>query len=123
MEVTATTMDNILKTVGNFFSGLSWQIYAGVAALALIGGTVWYCNEQVEERVEVAEELGGEKERTKQFEQTIENVGKANEAREDIEEIGPTGDAVRYRQCLRTARTPANCERFLPAVPADNSGD
>jgi hypothetical protein len=29
------------------------------------------------------------------------------------------GDPARYEQCLRTARTPTNCQRFMPVIAAD----
>lgn len=109
-------VDNIL----GFFSSLSWKVYAAIAALLLVGGTVWYCSSQVEERVEQAEITGEVKEQKRQLEETIKNVETAEEAREDISEVGPTGDRTRYNQCLRTARTPSNCERFLPDVQETN---
>lgn len=53
--------------------------------------------------------------------QTITRIMEANNARNDIKEgvRNPAGNPVAYDQCLRTARTPANCERFLPSSPAD----
>lgn len=107
-------MKNILLSAGNFLGGLSWKIYAGIAALVLLGGTLWYCNHQVEERVEQGTEIGRVEERNEQLEETIKNVEKADEARKEIAESGPAGDARRYDQCLRTARNPENCERWLP---------
>lgn len=95
------------------------KVLAGIAALLLLGGTVWYCQEQVEDKVEQAEVIGRTEERNTQLENTIKNVEKADEAREDIAKPGVVGDRTRYNQCLRTARTPANCERFLPDVPED----
>lgn len=109
----------MITTVLGFFKGLSWQVYAAVAALALLGGTVWYCDRQIDDKVEQAEVIGRTEERNEQLEQTIENVKTAEEAREDITETSPAGDLTRYNQCLRTARTPANCERLLPNVPED----
>lgn len=113
-------MPGWITGVGLFLKGISWQVWARLAALALVLGGVWYCSEQVDERVEQAEVIGATTERNVQLEQTIENVKKAEEAREDITDPGPVGDLTRYNQCLRTARTPANCERFLPSVqPSD----
>ena len=74
------------------------KVLAGIAALLLLGGT---------------------EERNTQLENTIKNVEKADEAREDIARPGPVGDRTRYDQCLRTARTPSNCERFMPNVQED----
>lgn len=95
------------------------KVLAGIAALLLLGGTVWYCQEQVEDKVEQAEVIGRTEERNTQLENTIKNVEKADEAREDIARPGPVGDRTRYDQCLRTARTPSNCERFMPNVQED----
>lgn len=103
--------------------GLSWKIYAGLAALALLGGTVWYCHEQVDDKVEQAEVIGQTTERNKQLETTVENVKKAEEAREEITDPSPAGDRTRYDQCVRTARTPANCERHLPRNEQTVRGD
>lgn len=41
----------------------------------------------------------------------LDNVSKANEAREDFRS---GGDPARYAECLRSARNPENCQRFLP---------
>lgn len=113
-------MPVFLTAVGGFLKNISWKVWAGFAALALVLGGVWYCTEQVDERVEQAEEIGATTERNIQLEQTIENVKKAEDAREDITDPSPAGDLTRYNQCVRTARTPANCERFLPSVqPTD----
>ena len=106
----------ILTTALGFFKNLSWKVWSGVAAALLLAGTVAYCNHQVEERVEVAQTTGEERERTRQLETTVKNVETAREAVKDITEASPRGDAARYNQCLRTARTPENCERFLPSV-------
>ena len=105
-------MSTIATTILGFFKGLSWQVYAAVAALALLGGTVWYCSEQIEDKVEQAEVIGRTEERNEQLERTLENVQKAEEARDEITDPSTTGDRTRYNQCLRTARTPANCERM-----------
>lgn len=114
-------MPPILTAIGGFFKGISWKVWAGLAALSLILGGVWYCTEQVDKRVEQAEVVGSTTERNVQLEQTIENVKKAENARDEITDPGPAGDLARYDQCVRTARTPANCERFLPSVQPTDS--
>ena len=108
-------MGKLLTTATSFFTGLSWKVYAGIAALAFLSATVWYCNSQVKDKIEQAEESGKTAERNDQLERTIENVEKAEEARKAITTPGPVGDLTRYNQCLRTARTPDNCERLLPS--------
>ena len=100
----------------SFFKSIPLMVYGGVAALLLLGATVAYCNHQVEERVEVAEEVGAVKEQNKQIEQTLKNVETAEQAREEITKPGPVGDLTRYNQCVQSARTPENCKRFLPSV-------
>lgn len=105
----------------SFIKGLSWKVWAALAVLALSAGTVYYCQEQVEERVDDARELGQTEERNIQLTETLKNVEKADEARETIADPGPDGDNARYNQCLRTDRNPENCKRFLPdAEPTDN---
>ncbi len=100
--------------------GVPKQVWLGLAALALLSGAVWYCDRQLDNRVEEAEEKGAEKERTIQLEETVKNVEKADEARKDIADKSPLGDCIRYNQCLRTARTPENCKRFLPDVQSSD---
>lgn len=109
------------KIIG-FFSGVPLPVWGGIAALALITGTVWYCDGQVDERVEQAEELGAVTERNEQLEQTLENVEKANEASEEIDVGNPDGDLPTFCQCVRSTRTPTNCERFLPSGETFDSG-
>lgn len=99
-----------------FFAKVPKQVYLGLAALLLLAGAVWYCSEQVEDRVDKAEEIGKIEERNDQLEETIKNIETAENAREEINDPTPSGDRTRYNQCLHTSRTPANCERLLPSV-------
>lgn len=62
------------------------------------------------------EEAGADKIENETLKQTIQNVEKANEVRQTF----PADNRRRYDQCLRTARSPENCERWLPRVPADD---
>lgn len=57
-------------------------------------------------------EAGADKIEKEVLQQTVKNVEKANEVRQNF----PADDRRRYDQCLRTARTPANCKRWLPGV-------
>lgn len=99
-----------------WLAGLPWKwIGIGVAALLLVI-TAWRF---IDRAFDETAEKGRVEERAENAEQIIENVKDADDAREEIKRPGPVGDRVRYDQCLRTARTPANCERFLPEREAD----
>lgn len=104
-----------MKTIATavaFLKGLSWQVYAGAAALLLLGSIVWYCDNQVDKRVEQAEVTGATDERATGLGETIKNVETANEAAQEINAPGP--NCVKYSQCLRTNRGEDKvCERFL----------
>ena len=82
--------------------------------LALLAVWAWH-NRQVSEAASEGREKGAQQQREADLTETIERVETANETRQAIEsEVrNGSGDAL-YRQCLRTARTPANCERLLP---------
>lgn len=60
--------------------------------------------------------IGAAIERETGLQDTIKNVEKANEATELIRR----DPARAYAECLRTARTPALCQRFLPHSEAPN---
>ena len=99
-----------------FFKSLPLTAYLGIGTLLLLSSLVWYCDQQVDDKVKQAEVIGRTEERNKQLEQTIENTKTAEKAREDIAETSTAGDLTRYNQCLRSARTPENCKRFLSDV-------
>lgn len=86
-----------------------------VAVAALLGGLwLWLdSREKADDKANV--EIGRTIEREGALTETIERVEKGNAAREEISRPGPAGDRLRYDQCLQSARTPANCERY--AVP------
>src|SRR5687768_4408627 len=66
------------------------------------------------------QEIGATVQREGDLRETIERTEQGNEAREEIKrDVDRGGGTVLYEQCLRTARTPANCERFLPERQAD----
>jgi hypothetical protein len=66
-------------------------------------------------------QIGAATQREGDLKRTIERTEQANDAREEIEEgfRRPAGDVAVYHQCLRTARTPANCQRFVPDIAPD----
>ena len=80
-----------------------------VAALVAVSVALAFIDRAFDE----TEEKGAAVERAERAEQTIINVEKANDAREEVAVPTSAGDRVRYCQCLRTARTPASCERLL----------
>lgn len=99
--------------------GLSQRIVkVGLIALVIasIGLGIYLYGKGQDRLVETAKDAGAAKVTADNLEETIKRVEKANEARTEIRD--GVGDA-RYNQCLRTARTPANCQRFMPERPAD----
>ncbi|MCY1672123.1 hypothetical protein OVA07_14035 [Novosphingobium sp. SL115] len=56
-------------------------------------------------------DAGAASQRAQDLQTTLERTGDANAARAEIYD---PGSRARYDQCLRSARTPANCQRFLP---------
>lgn len=49
----------------------------------------------------------------------IETLKRTEEAHAARSSIGDDRGTARYDQCLRTARTPANCQRFMPGDGTD----
>lgn len=64
-------------------------------------------------------EIGAVAEREKAATETISRIEEGNKAREEIRSPGTIGDARRYSECLQSARTPENCQRFLRLEPQD----
>lgn len=60
---------------------------------------------------DAARESGVQAERAATAGKVIENVEKSNTARAAARD---PGSCVAYRECLRSARTAANCVRYLP---------
>lgn len=90
-----------------------WWLLIVLAVLitAIIIARGWF-----DTTLETAVQAGAAEQREVDLRKTIRNVEKANDARYEVRN---DIDGARYNQCLRTARTPANCERFLPARKAD----
>jgi hypothetical protein len=88
--------------------GLQRWIWLAILLAALIGGVLWLqAREEADDRAN--QEIGAKVQREGDLRKTIERAEKANEARDDITR---NRDNAKYRQCLQTARTPANCERL-----------
>jgi hypothetical protein len=56
-------------------------------------------------------DAGAAQQRADDLGETVNRVEKANEVRDQIND--PRSNA-RYDECLRSARAPENCQRFLP---------
>lgn len=84
------------------------MILVAVGLLVIVGVTALHV---VDTLTETAEQKGAVTERAEAQADIIKNVEKANEARTDVRD--PRSRAA-YDECMRSARNPANCERFLP---------
>lgn len=89
-----------------------WLLIALAGAAALWFGV----NGLLDRMQRTAMEAGATGQREGDLRATLERTDDANKARD---EVRGDVDGARYAQCLRTARTPANCERFLPGIEAD----
>jgi hypothetical protein len=97
--------------------GLAKGLWVLILLAVLMGAVVWLrADENTDDRRN--QELGATVEREKALTETIERTETANEAREEISRPDDAGVRLRYDQCLRSARTPARCERFLPGGSA-----
>lgn len=86
-----------------------WAIGGGILVVAALALWLWIGRaDEADDRNNQA--IGATVQREADMTQTIERVEKANAAREDT----IVGSVEFYYQCLRTARTPDNCQRFLP---------
>ena len=95
-----------------------WILGAIVAAVALYAAFTGILGRMVD----TAKDAGATEQREGDLRETIQRVETGNEAREEMREALARDDSrsrAVYDQCLRTARTPANCERFVPVGEAD----
>jgi hypothetical protein len=97
--------------------GLPKGLWLLVVIAALLGaGLLWQHSQRVHDTQQ--REIGKTEERAAETTTVLQRTEQGNEAREAIKQAGPVGDRLRYDQCVRSARTPANCQRFLPQRPA-----
>lgn len=97
-------------------------LVAGLIAAVLIAAVVafFYFGDKKEQRIEdKLEQKGVITERAQTQGETLNRVEIGNEEREKVTRNDDAGAQLRYDQCLRSARTPANCQRLLPERPAD----
>lgn len=101
--------------------GLARGRWIGIA-ICLVAVTIALFHIRSEERKAAKgnQEIGRQLEREETLQETVKQVEKANEAREELRAPGAAGDCARYAVCLRSARNPAQCQRFLPEQSADN---
>lgn len=86
------------------------RVIWGIMILTAVVGALMYAGAIKRASDKRNQDIGATAEREKSSSVVIENAEKANAARD---EIRSNNSGARYDQCLRTARTPANCERFL----------
>lgn len=78
-------------------AALAWGTAAAISAL---------------DRHEAAQrEAGASGQREADLNETLKRTEQGNEVRTQIRD---PGSRARYDECLRSARTPENCQRFLP---------
>lgn len=84
------------------------MILVAIGLLVIAGVTALHV---VDTLTETAEQKGAVTERAEAQGKVIENVKAANDARDAVND--PRSCAM-YVECVRSARTPANCIRYLP---------
>ena len=87
-----------------------WLLIIGAVIAIGAGYLLWLSNRDAGNV-----EKGKTEQTVENLEETVNRVDQANEARDTIRV--DNGNA-RFDQCMRTARTPANCQRFLPSGEA-----
>ncbi|MGQ3081100.1 MULTISPECIES: hypothetical protein [Alphaproteobacteria] len=93
---------------------IAWIGLLAVAGL-LIWGAIWWFTDTVDDARDEGVKAGVTTERVEAQGKVIENVEAANETRAAAND---PRSCVAYNECLRSARTAANCVRYLP----DNEG-
>ena len=86
-----------------------------VLAIGFLVGTIGLLRsiERADDRAN--QEIGRVEQREGDLREVLERVEIGNATREEVErDVGAGNGTVLYEQCLRTARTPANCQRFMP---------
>lgn len=106
----------------SFLGGFTPRFYliAGGVLLVIVAIVMYSCAERADDRSN--QQIGATVERERATTEVLQRTEKANEVREQTTRDLRSDDGrsdVAYRQCLRSARTPANCERLLPGGQAD----
>lgn len=102
----------------SWFKGLQMAQKAAVGGIALLVviAVIVIANSWFDKVIDNAEEKGATDQREGDLQETLKRTEEGNDAREKIRNNVGT---ARYDQCLRTAREPENCERFLPEQQSD----
>ena len=91
----------------------TWAYVALGAVLVVLMAWAWH-NSQVSQAASDGLQKGAQAQRETDLIETIDRTEQANETRETIKaEVRAGNGGALYDQCLRTARTPAHCQRFL----------
>lgn len=94
-----------------------WITIVG-AAVAAIWTFVAIADRRHENALEVAKDAGAIGAVVAGQTQTLDQLGDANDAEENLRSSGERS-AARFDQCLLDARDPAGCERYRPLAPAE----
>lgn len=110
MSVIAYWLMGKLGITARLASFITWA--GGLLLVALlIGAAVWWFNDTVDDAHDDGVKQGVTAERVEAQGKVIENVQAANETRAAVRD---DRSRAAYDECVRSARNPANCERFVP---------
>lgn len=110
MSVIAYWLMGKLGITARLASFITWV--GGLLAVALlIGAAVWWFNDTVDDAHDDGVKQGVTAERVETQGKVIENVQAANETRAAVRD---DRNRAAYDECVRSARNPANCQRFVP---------
>ena len=91
-----------------------------VLIVALLGGLWLWLDHREAVHDKANQEIGAAVQREGDLQVTIKRTEQANETRDQVRrDLNAGGSRELYDQCVRTARTPANCVRFMPGGQAD----
>ncbi len=82
-----------------------------VIVLAALVATYQIGRGALDQVIDNAKDAGATEQREGDLRKMLNRTEEANAARVEIRN---PGSIAAYNQCVRTARTPANCQRFLP---------
>ncbi|ALC11200.1 hypothetical protein [Sphingopyxis sp. 113P3] len=99
------------RIVGERFAKLASWAFVLLIVAAVIGGAIWWFTDTVDDAHDAGVKAGVTAERIETQGKVIENVKAANDARDAVND--PRSCAM-YVECVRSARTPTNCVRYLP---------
>ena len=110
MSVIAYWLMGKLGITARLASLITWV--GGLLLVAsLIGGAVWWFNDTVEDAHDDGVTQGVTTERVEAQGKVIKNVQAANKTRAAVRD---DRNRAAYDECVRSARNPANCQRFMP---------